>query len=333
MSKILVAITFSLLSASGISQISPCELIDPWNSRIDGSFQEGLTAGEVAEYQHDLRQTLEQVTDRIYDLRDELAMLPADPFEECMRSAEWGSRFYAALFNTFYERSLADLAATGSPMAMRLAEAVKNNPPNSFRVVGHLGQGESPTGGMGGAHRTTRSIFMDIGKIPKEEWPMILAHELIHTLDTKIKDAVISYNRPSLIRAFVSWDSEGTTYESLTTERRVQLDAWILAGLDRGLLAEWRAWTVTFALMEELVQLVYVTYIPEWCQSYWNLRNQGYSVEQATALFLDPNFTDPTDGVFSKSLIREALAQKRADIRNGSRRLDLGPVLSHIVGQ
>lgn len=75
---------------------------------------------------------------------------------------------------------------------------------------------------------------------------------------------------------------------------------WLLAGLDRGLLAEYRAWTATFQIYLQGKEEGLWSSRP-WLEIILNEWDRKESLEKFTFHYLDQNSMDPQDGFFPLS--------------------------------
>lgn len=182
----------------------------------------------------------------------------------------------------------------------------------SFKLVGHTQK--SIDGMKAGFHRADKSIFMDISKISRSEWMVILVHELSHSLDSEMNKSIPIYNNEAAVQKFVKWSQAGRHFQELNPREQQELSQWLEAGLSRGLFAEYRAWWATVqvynaGLKDKLWEKI------EWLEDL-----------QSGSLYLnlDKNFKDPTESVFKNPLFQEGLAIVREKYRKDPAQLELG---------
>ena len=105
-----------------------------------------------------------------------------------------------------------------------------------------------------GFDRSTRGVFFNLFQIHAQDYSIYLIHEFAHALDPRLGAAIDRFNDESLTSQIAEWVKQKRVYTSLSTEEKRQVDAYVLAGLDRGLFAEWRAWLTTSELYLELLK-------------------------------------------------------------------------------
>lgn len=165
----------------------------------------------------------------------------------------------------------------------------------------------------GGFHRGSGSVYMNLEKVPHDEWMLIFMHELLHGLDDELRAAVPIFNDRALARDVAEW-GRTRKLEGLSTAERARLDAWLRAGLDRGLLAEHRAWLVTMRLYQAGVKHGMWAKIG-WVEALLAQRKKGESLRRFLYRFLDERFPDPREGIFAWPLVQARLKQIRSKLR------------------
>ena len=120
-----------------------------------------------------------------------------------------------------------------------------------FKLTGAEINLHSPTEEKGGFHRGNNSIFMNVTKTGSSEWLFILLHELFHALDEKLYSATAILSELETFKNIMRMTSEKTNFVELTSAEDELLTRWVLAGLDRGLHAEYRAWEFGFSVYEK----------------------------------------------------------------------------------
>ncbi len=228
----------------------------------------------------------------------------------CIEGLADRQNFINAFQSELLDESVARLRAARSPILRDLIRSYDFQlGPRSvalFRLTGHTIQSESPTSEKGGFHRGTRSIFLDVSRIPSTEWLLIFAHELLHSLDPMLSEAVRGYDQPQLLerlgaRAQILSDPSG-----LSREDREALTRWIEAGLGRGLWAEYRAWTLTFAIYDQGLQEKLWPRI-EWMERILSSRRKDEALDAFTYRFLDERSEDRESGNFFPSAVPKSL--------------------------
>ena len=179
-------------------------------------------------------------------------------FENKLAQSKAPQMFQQAFEATALSESLRELGELGLPISkqiLRLFQQSSKDQISLFQLVGHF---QKPNRGplKAGFHRGDRSIFMDLSKIPQNEWLLILSHELIHHLDRRLQLATIEFSSPANVRKISAWIKDGSLSQSKlpdesALEIKNHLRKWLEFGLDRGLLAEYRAWVPTVLLYQQ----------------------------------------------------------------------------------
>ncbi|NUM87918.1 MAG: hypothetical protein HUU37_01825 [Bdellovibrionales bacterium] len=183
-----------------------------------------------------------------------------------------------------------------------------------FRLTGHSSEA-APADLKGGFHRGSGSIFMDIGRVRPDEWMVIFIHEVAHGLDDLISPASRVYGQTEDVAELAAWAARTETPSDLPHEIREKLDSWLAAGLDRGLWAEYRAWLATFALYEDGARERLWNRVA-WMEEISAQRPPELGWNLFLYRFLDDRFQDPTEGIFSRVLIRNGLRELRGRYRD-----------------
>jgi hypothetical protein len=266
-----------------------------------------------AQYQLGLFQEQKNLARRIFD---SYIAGKYDPrvLSSCLESKDQES-VDQLLSTGFLERSLERLSESRSPSLqsfLRLVQA-RRTTRNLFlfRLAGHLPKDSVPDDLPGSFHRGEGSIFMNFARIAPNEWYVILLHELAHAFDDRLNDAIEIYAEQDPIITMVK-DKKG--FAQLTLSEAQFLNRWITAGLDRGLLAEYRAWLVTFELYREGVQEGLWKPIP-WLEAILAQRKPGQDLALFTFHFLDPHFTNPMQWPFTEAPVKEAFTRVREELR------------------
>jgi len=181
-----------------------------------------------------------------------------------------------------------------------------------YQVTGFFSD-PSPDEKKAGFHRGNRSIYMDFERIPPNEWLMIFTHEMAHVLDENLKAASEIYADDKTVKVLADWAHKVTSSQDLPPEVREKLTRWIKAGLDRGLVAEYRAWHLTFVIYREGLNVQAWRPIA-WLDEILAQQRDGESHEQFVYRYLHERFEDPTheDPLFQLPLIKSELFETRS---------------------
>lgn len=160
---------------------------------------------------------------------------------------------------------------------------------------------------------------MDFEAVSPSEWFFILVHEISHKVDPILGSAVSFYSNPSRAQRVFAMAREHSDPADLSASDREFLQAYLIAGMDRGLLAEHRAWTASFAVYEAGLSAKLWKRIP-WAEDILSRRQSGEELAAFIFRILDPHFTDPEPtGVFSYLLVQTELRALRQEFSSRKR--------------
>jgi hypothetical protein len=111
--------------------------------------------------------------------------------------------------------------------------------------VSHKSENISPAPFDAGYDRGTRSMYMDISKVPPNEWLVKLCHELLHSIDERVYQAVEDFADPDTLDEVIRINKNKTDIAQLNPQEHKFLMTWLGEGLNKGILAEYRAWALT----------------------------------------------------------------------------------------
>jgi hypothetical protein len=170
-------------------------------------------------------------------------------------------------------------------------------------------------------HRAYQSIFTDIHVSDRNHWFLNFIHEVAHSLDSELRDAIDIYRDPDM-HEWLKNENSDVRLEELSPTERARLDRWLLAGLNRGFLAEYRAWLLTYHVYEEGLQDGTFKPDPVW-EALKASCPQGTEMRTHLLRTLSPEWVDPAIGPFKPYFIREALKALRE-------KLDANPALVNL---
>jgi hypothetical protein len=174
-------------------------------------------------------------------------------------------------------------------------------------------------------HRTQRSIFMDIDRLSANEWLIDFVHEVTHSLDSEIIDALDIYNDRELIQQLAEYGQKHVQLTDLSSAERARLDRWLLAGLNRGFLSEYRAWLLTYFIYEE--GLRDGTFKPvAWLEDLQRTCPPRTSMQVHVFRSLSRSWVDPKTDLFSYPYIQQALAELRRKLWANPDLVELGNI-------
>jgi len=103
-----------------------------------------------------------------------------------------------------------------------------------------------------GFHRAQSAVFANIAMIPHSDWLLVFAHEMIHVIDDQIHANLSIVANPELARTVARIANSKTSIQELTQEERLTCEKFLVSALNRGYLAELRAWWLVRQIYQEL---------------------------------------------------------------------------------
>ncbi len=291
-----------------------CEVLSSWQAR---PFPQGASAQERVQWSQERWSLQKKTASQLVDAYRE-SQVDWSAIEQCLSGEIDRGNFYALLQDHLYRDAVQRLAGSRGGVtrfiADRLNRSMQSSPLMLFRLAGSS-QIDLPTGLPAGFHRGSGSVVVDLKAIPSRDFLVLFAHEMIHAMDQRLFRAIEEYSSPDFLNWFSSVRGQKIGLMDLTQERREAVDHWIRAGLDRGLLAEYRAWVVTGAVYGELKQDQIVSQIP-WLSRFLG-GSESNTKELSRSVFraLDPKFTDPDTGFFEEQFLKDALGVGRDRLR------------------
>jgi len=335
-SRLGIAILLSIAPLSARAGAA-CDFLAPWAGAERAKPAHPSSIREAGESVEAVAAGIRSSADALYRLYRK-GEVDERTLDDCFRSEGLDASpdfdaFRNAVPGAFFRASLAEFLALRGPVTESFARALDERARTGnlvlFRLTGHSANLASPTDEKAGFHRGERSIFMDFGRIPANEWLLIFAHEYAHSLDPALSDAMPIFADPELRAKVDSLSRRTENVKALSPEELADLDRWLIAGLDRGYLAEVRAWALSFAIYEE--GLADGAWKPiAWMDSMLRDRRRGETAIVFAARYLAPRFTDPEPtgvaaDLFSRVLVRTRLKQIRIRLRSGE--IAISPVL------
>lgn len=316
------AITTTTTNTNTSTLACPLEL-SSWIEAVNVDIQQLATIAlktEKMELEYKLRvQSAEQVFASYLQGVLDLKLL-----DDCLANQNKNNSF--AYWNTlqkiFIQKSLEKLQNVKSKIINQIIQIYKEEYKEESMPCFHLVNKEMNLDSIGGFFRSNNSIFMNFYKIDPNQWLLILIHEIIHSIDQKLIDASKKYSNTKLIKHFVELNNNFNDYIKLEKQDQNDLNDWLLAGLDRGFLAEHRAWTKTFNVYIEGVEEGLWIKIP-WMEAVLMEKNlleknnefakintavvTNNNMELFLLCYLNKRFIDPATGIFSLPLIKSGL--------------------------
>lgn len=257
-----------------------------------------------------------------------LGKLPAEELDSCIAHRTDRQNLVNFLQSQFLQKGVERLDRSLAPVIQifrKLLDERYGSPDRIFfRMTGHFRE-ETPSEFKAGYHRASRSIYMDWGRVPANEWLIILVHELLHSLDTRIWDGLELAGTPVNVRRVQKLVKKFTAPHALNPTDSEFMSQWVSAGLDRGLWAEYRAWLATLAIYE--AGLTDGLWVPiDWLDRIVQECPADFKRELCFYKFIDARSPDPMSGLLGTSLVLGQIRQVRATQRDWLAPLPLGPL-------
>jgi hypothetical protein len=179
-----------------------------------------------------------------------------------------------------------------------------------FRITGSEIQRESPTEEKGGFHRGKSSIFMDITRTSNNEWLFIFSHELFHALDSKLYEASSYFSAQNNFNEIMLLTMNYKNLVELNNSQNAKLDQWVLAGLNRGLFAEFRAWTFGLSIYSEGIEEKLWGNIP-FVNNVMSFKDPNENMNSFIYRYLNERAKISKDGFLNKKIIKEKIQEQR----------------------
>ena len=226
-----------------------CSIVDEWK-KARGKLLTGPEHSLRARNESQVREYQARVSaaKAIFTRFQSQDRLPSEMLDHCLQGDPERENFLNTLYFTFFRETLASIEAKreGAPAIQAFSEILRAHDilarPPLFRMTGHLAS-ETPSTAPGGFLREGRSIYLDPTSVTPAEWTVLWIHEVAHLLDHRARRASADYTELSR-----SLDLE----KAPTALDEEKADRLLRAGLERGLLAEQRAWAITFLVYSAL---------------------------------------------------------------------------------
>lgn len=192
-----------------------------------------------------------------------------------------------------------------------------------FRLAGGNAFQAAPAPLNAGFHRGQSSIFMDITRISSSEWFVILAHELVHFLDVKIQQGGLGFSDTETAQLMVQWAQRTANPSDLSTADHERIERWLEHGLDRGLLAEARAWTLTLQIYQEGLRENLWGKTP-WIDEILSHRRENETLREFSLRYLTMRTYQPEESLFVWPLARNLLKELIQKFLIGAREWNFG---------
>lgn len=312
----IISVLFFLINFNSVARADHCLQLEPW-----------FTEGHVLAMPTDTNRIRVERSHLEYELRKDTAnslyllylegQLDRVILEKCLGTVADRLNFLATFYSVLFEQTLKKLEKSKSTSIQNFVKLYRQKFPTSTPLFRARGLFEESSD-LAGYHRATGSIYMNFSLISPQDWPIIFIHETLHALDQQIWVGVEKYGNQELVAHFLKLSVNYKNYADLPDEERKQLRQWIMAGMDRGLLAEYRDWCATFIIYHEGKEEGLWNQ-REWAENVLKMWDKNPMTLNLTVFnFLDARSKNPTDGLFANALLRSALIAVREELRTAT---------------
>lgn len=203
---------------------------------------------------------------------------------------------------------ISSLGRTQSPLLKTLLDDVYTS--NSSVIISfHLDMEEDSNKRVASYHRTTKSIQLSLFRTSFNEAKLYLVHELVHKLDENaLFRASLDYSNIKVQKKLWSLAQDHEHPGQLENADRNLLEQYLLNGLNRGLLAEFKAWSLSYRIYQEMMDHKEVEPI-FWAERVLNKKLKNQSYLDFIFSYYQANFTKPKrneNNLFHWDLVRSA---------------------------
>lgn len=239
--------------------------------------------------------------------------------------------FEAILQEVIWSKSIQALSTFGAKSSL-LVEAYRLKPKLRFNLGHSYHNHEQEKVTKAYYHRGEKSIFMDMTKIPSNEWPIILTHELVHAVDDNFMLDVNRYGETELLKKMqkLANDYYFNNKIILTQQEELDLALWIKSSIGRGLLAEVRAWAVTFVIYKEAIKHKKINSIP-WMENILKDKGVEENYFDFSFRYFDPRFISSYHDWFVIPFFKDTLNEIRNSYRRKETLIPVDDLLSRIL--
>ena len=211
---------------------------------------------------------------------------------------------------SFFELTLKELGQSSSKQLQDFAKVAGPLRRGIFKAFS-LHKEVEFNNAKGAFQRGSRSLFVNFSDIKPEDWLTIFIHEVSHALDKQLAESLAVYNDDCLVKKIIEISE---ARQAPDEEEQKQIETWLTAGLDRGLLAEWRSWVPTLELYKEGVRYDHWARV-DWMENLLREQRSNETLSQMAFRILDEGYTNPTDEIFSNPLVQKSLINLREKLR------------------
>lgn len=172
---------------------------------------------------------------------------------------------------------------------------------------------QMPAGYVRGEHM----VLMKYDELDRNSWLAIFIHELCHYLDQKLTNAVndgivLQNEKPDVTKELVGIGQKYNQGVTISPDEAALVDRWISLALERGMMAEIRAWTRTYALYLDLRSENLIGPV-KWADEILSQKVTSESMSDFCKRYFDALYAHPTDGMWTYPYLKNRLETIRSE--------------------
>lgn len=244
--KIWISLHFLLLCF--VSQANQCEQLAGWLKQSDSLLKTKEGWREKSDLIKKIRQNEYNTAWHIFDRYQKGLLSPAF-FTECLDDPSL-EQLKAKISGEFKKRSLETLSQSKSEKINKLASNIQDSN-KLFIFQAEFESSKTPR--KAGYHRMSGAMYYVLPDIPANEFKLHLVHELLHKYDEDILYRTsIDFSDKETNLYLYSLSQDYQSFAQLQPQDKKLVRTYILNGLRRGFLAEFKVWSASYRLYQEM---------------------------------------------------------------------------------
>ena len=159
-------------------------------------------------------------------------------------------------------------------------------------------------------------VLMTYDQLDRSSWFTIFVHELSHYLDQTLATAVdqavaLQNTRPNVTQDLIKIAQKFDRQEMLDPAEIALVDQWVALALERGMMAEIRAWTRTYEIYLDLKSSGLITEV-SWVEKILRQKQGPETMNGFCKRYFNTLYAHPTTGMWSYVYLRTRLEALRA---------------------
>jgi len=298
----------------------------PLAHALDNRPRPGATLASWSESQEAIEASVDETAIKVFEsyLKFQWSLNKAQKLELCVQSAPdyyLSDQMTQAISSFAFSYGQKVLAKSNSILLRNYSRLLEKVERQAFRLFGHSRE-NSIYEKKGGYNRGKQSLFLDLSLISPDEWLVIYIHETFHALDTIISSAVQIYGDKKFVKTVAELARSQPNIRQWSSKNLAMLDKFLMAGIDRGYLAEVRAWALTYFLYLEGRRFDRWPAIKT-MDKVLKSKLPKESLVSFFARYLAPNWADPKEDIFILPAIQTRLKEIRLSLASGTQAIQL----------